>query len=100
MQQGDDLEDDFVIDDLVALSGEEDVGLEGGFFSDGGDEGTDGMSGDEDDATGDTQTAVTQSSADAVALKKRKRREKEKEKKAKVRELKVSPDVRDSLQVA
>lgn len=99
MQQGDDLEDDFVIDDLVALSGEEDAGLEGEFFSDGGDEGNDGMSGDEDDGTGDTQTAVTQSSGNAVVLKKRKRREKEKEKKAKVREREFSSDMRGSLQV-
>lgn len=91
MQQGDDLENDFVIDeDLVALSGEEDAGLDGGFFSDGADEGNDWMSGEEDDAaTGDTQTPVAQSSADAVALKKRKRREKEKEKKTKVCVFKV-----------
>jgi protein CMS1 len=83
MQKGDDLEDDFVIDDFVALSGEEDAGLEGGFFSDP-EEANNDMSGDEDDATGDAQTPVDQSSAEAVALKKRKRREKEKEKKAKV----------------
>ncbi|KAF9466389.1 U3-containing 90S pre-ribosomal complex subunit-domain containing protein, partial [Collybia nuda] len=84
MQQGDDLEDDFVIDDdLVALSGEEDAGLEGGFFSD--DEKEGAVSGDED---------VAQSPADdAVTMKRRKRREKEKERKVRKRKLVQSVDV-------
>ena len=73
MQHGDDLEDDFVPDDLVALSGEEDLPNAediGGL-----------LSADEDDA-GAAQPSPAQSAA--ALEKKRKRRAKEKERKAKV----------------
>lgn len=76
-QGGDDLEDDFVIDDLVALSDNETV-PDGGFFSDENDaSGEDG----EKDEDPSTQTTADPSSAEK---KKRKRREREKERKAKV----------------
>ena len=73
MQHGDDLEDDFVPDDLVALSDEEDLPNTediGGL-----------LSADEDDA-GAAQPSPAQSAA--ALEKKRKRRAKEKERKAKV----------------
>ncbi|KAI0336310.1 hypothetical protein GY45DRAFT_388148 [Cubamyces sp. BRFM 1775] len=72
MQHGDDLEDDFVPDDLVALSDEEDLPNTediGGL-----------LSADEDDA-GAAQPSPVQSAA--ALEKKRKRRAKEKERKAK-----------------
>ncbi|KAI0781151.1 U3-containing 90S pre-ribosomal complex subunit-domain containing protein [Trametes elegans] len=76
MQHGDDLEDDFVPDDLVALSDEEELpnteditGL---------------LSADED---GDDNAQPTQSQSAAALEKKRKRRAKEKERKAKKRKL-------------
>jgi len=76
-QGGDDLEDDFVIDDLVALSDSETV-PDGGFFSDENDaSGEDG----ENDEDSRTRTTADPSSAEK---KKRKRRGKEKERKAKV----------------
>ncbi|KAH9901174.1 U3-containing 90S pre-ribosomal complex subunit-domain containing protein [Cubamyces lactineus] len=76
MQHGDDLEDDFVPDDLVALSDEEDLPNAddiGGL-----------LSADEDDA-GAAQPNPVQSAA--ALEKKRKRRAKEKERKAKKRKL-------------
>ncbi|KAI0637193.1 U3-containing 90S pre-ribosomal complex subunit-domain containing protein [Trametes polyzona] len=76
MQRGDDLEDDFVPDDLVALSDEEDLpnteditGL---------------LSADED---GDNDAPPAQQLSAAALEKKRKRRAKEKERKAKKRKL-------------
>ena len=76
-QRGDDLEDDFVIDDLVALSDNETV-PDGDFFSDEGD--ASGEDGEKDECSL-TQPTVDPPSAEK---KKRKRREKEKERKAKV----------------
>lgn len=82
LQGGDDLEDDFVIDELVALSEDEGAG-EGEFFSDAAEQ----MSGAEE---AEYDNEVPEVAKDDVAVaaasaKKRKRREKEKEKKAKVR---------------
>ena len=73
MQGGDDLEDDFVPDDLVALSDAESVVGSSHSVSDGGD---DAISGGEE--TG------AQSTANTTSDKKRKRREKDKERRAKV----------------
>lgn len=73
MQHGDDLEDDFVLDDLVAMSEEEDLPEAedvGGLLS-------------ADEEGGAEQSSPAQSAA--LAEKKRKRRAKEKERKAKVR---------------
>jgi protein CMS1 len=88
MQGGDDLEDDFVPDDTVALSGDEGFGtathLEGeeDIFLDAGDD--EGQGGDEDEAEDVLTSPVTSGDPELVS-KKRKRREKEKERKAKVR---------------
>ncbi|RXW15870.1 hypothetical protein EST38_g9983 [Candolleomyces aberdarensis] len=71
---GDDLEDDFVADDLVALSEDEGVNLN--FEEESNDN-------DNDDA----EAGVVPGPSDSAILKKRKRREKEKEKKAKKRKL-------------
>lgn len=68
---GDDLEDDFVPDDLVALSEEEDL-----------DDIGEPLSADED---GDTQPQPGQPQSAAALEKKRKRRAKEKERKLKAR---------------
>ncbi|GLB35329.1 putative U3-containing 90S pre-ribosomal complex subunit [Lyophyllum shimeji] len=88
-QGGDDLEDDFVIDDIVALS-EDEAAPDGGFFSDSND--NDIVSADEDGQNGETQS--TTNAGDAAALaKKRKRREKEKERKAKKRKLAEAVEV-------
>lgn len=81
-QGGDDLEDDFVYDDTVALSGDEDeppIALldEEDVFLDAADE--DDREDDDDEA--DAKENDTSASA---AAKKRKRREKDKERKAKV----------------
>jgi hypothetical protein len=78
-QGGDDLGDDFVVDDLVALSGEEDAAFDGGLLSDSG-EAHDAISGEEDNGDRNPQQTTA-----AVTERKRKRREKEKERKAKVR---------------
>lgn len=72
MQHGDDLEDDFVLDDLVAMSEEEEDLPET-------EEIGELLSADEDG--GDGQSGQAQSAA--AAEKKRKRRAKEKERKAK-----------------
>ena len=72
MQHGDDLEDDFVLDDLVAMSEEEDLPEAedvGGLLS-------------ADEEGGAEQSSQAQSAA--LAEKKRKRRAKEKERKLKV----------------
>ncbi|KAG6813603.1 hypothetical protein H0H92_009220 [Tricholoma furcatifolium] len=82
MHRGDDLEDDFVIDELVALSGDE-ATPDVGFFSDNND--NDSVSAEEEVATGDLDPRPT--GDDAALAKKRKRREKEKERKAKKRKL-------------
>jgi len=66
-QDGDDLGDDFVVDDLVTLSGDEDTAFDGG---------------EEDDSDRDLHLAT-----DPGTEKKRKRREKEKARKAKVCDL-------------
>lgn len=79
-QRGDDLDDDFVIDELVALSGDEDD------QDDAQAEATDDVRGllseDEEGPSAAEQLIKDQASVD----KKRKRREKEKERKAKVRD--------------
>lgn len=80
-QGGDDLDDDFVPDDLVALSEPEDDAGED-LQSDDGVQGL--LSADEDDAERETIDA-------AAVEKKRKRREKEKERKAKVFVVRFSP---------
>jgi hypothetical protein len=74
MHAGDALEDDFVLDDLVALSGEEELA---------------GGSPDEDEGSLSAEGEGVEPAASALddasaSAKKRKRREKEKEKKAKV----------------
>lgn len=89
-QGGDDLEDDFVLDETVALSGDEGADEvvhlddEDVFLAAGDEDGPDAE--DEDDAEdgNDAENPVANTS-DAAASKKRKRRAKEKEKKAKVR---------------
>jgi protein CMS1 len=88
MQGGDDLEDDFVPDETVALSGDEGFGTahldeEDIFVDDGDDVEQDGDDEDEYEAKGVLSTPAVNGDPGAVA-KKRKRREKEKEKKAKV----------------
>lgn len=90
MQGGDDLEDDFVLDETVALSGDE--GTETIAHLDDEDVFLDTIDGDEredDDEEGeeeDRQNGATSNEPDAALIaKKRKRREKEKERKAKVR---------------
>lgn len=70
-QGGDDLQDDFVIDELVALSADEDDPADRPFFSD------DALDTIPAPETGDQL-------ASAAVAKKRKRREKDKERKAKV----------------
>jgi protein CMS1 len=70
-QRGDDLDDDFVPDDLVALSD--------GAVSDPGDDVQDLLSGDEEAEGGGADEKLTSDKE-----RKRKRREKEKERKAKV----------------
>ncbi|KAF5386758.1 hypothetical protein D9615_001815 [Tricholomella constricta] len=88
---GDDLEDDFVIDDLVALS-EEEAAPDGAFFSDDNDN---DASADEDATNEDLQTSANAGDEAALA-KKRKRREKEKERKTKKR--KLAESVTDEVQ--
>lgn len=73
MQHGDDLEDDFVPDDLVAMSEEEDLPET--------EEIGELLSAEEDGGT----ERPNQAASDAAAEKKRKRRAKEKERKAKAR---------------
>lgn len=73
MQGGDDLDDDFVPDDLVALSDDESVAGSSHSISDEG-----------DDAISGAEEAGAQGTTKASSDKKRKRREKEKERKAKV----------------
>ncbi|KAH9483754.1 Protein CMS1 [Psilocybe cubensis] len=90
-QVGDDLEDDFVLDDTVALSGDEGLDNvvqlddEDVFVDAGSDEGQDGE--DDDDEYGNDNDhdniASSTKDTDAARAKKRKRREKEKERKAK-----------------
>ncbi|PPQ89097.1 hypothetical protein CVT25_006469 [Psilocybe cyanescens] len=89
-QVGDDLEDDFVLDETVALSGDEgpdtvvQLDDEDVFVDAGSDEGQDGE--DEDDYGNDNDddnAASSTKNSDAAIAKKRKRREKEKERKAK-----------------
>jgi protein CMS1 len=82
-QGGDDLDDDFVIDDTVALSADEADGPgaqldDEDLFDVGGDD--DARNGEDDDVE-DNTTSPT----DAAIAKKRKRREKEKAHKAKVK---------------
>ncbi|KAI0670591.1 U3-containing 90S pre-ribosomal complex subunit-domain containing protein [Trametes maxima] len=76
MQRGDDLEDDFVLDDLVALSDEDDLPNT---------EDISGLLSADEDGGGDAQSGQPQSAA--ALEKKRKRRAKEKERKAKKRKL-------------
>jgi protein CMS1 len=89
MQGGDDLEDDFVLDETVALSGDE--GTETIAHLDDEDVFLDTIDDDEreDDDEGEEEDrqngAVSNEPDTALIAKKRKRREKEKERKAKVR---------------
>jgi protein CMS1 len=88
MQGGDDLEDDFVPDETVALSGDEGFGTthldeEDVFVDDGDDAEQDGEDEDEYDVK-DALSTPAANGDPAIVAKKRKRREKEKEKKAKV----------------
>ena len=88
MQGGDDLEDDFVPDETVALSGDEGFGTvpldeEDIFVDDGDDMEQDGEDEDEYEAK-DVLAPQAADGDTAVVAKKRKRREREKEKKAKV----------------
>ena len=88
MQGGDDLEDDFVPDETVALSGDEGFGTthldeEDVFVDDGDDVEQDAEDEDEYDAK-DALSTPAANGDPAIIAKKRKRREKEKEKKAKV----------------
>jgi len=93
MQGGDDLEDDFVPDETVALSGDEGFGTaahledEDIFLDPGDNEGQDGE--DEDEAEDVLPSPTNNGDLEAIA-KKRKRREKEKERKAKVRSSQTS----------
>ena len=75
-QGGDDLDDDFVPDDLVALSEEEDAGQS----AEGDDVAAFLSAGEEDEA----QPSQGQSASIDLSEKKRKRRAKEKERRAKV----------------
>ncbi|KAF9483804.1 hypothetical protein BDN70DRAFT_851145 [Pholiota conissans] len=90
-QGGDDLDDDFVLDETVALSGDE--GTEAIAHLDDEDVFLDNIDDDEreddnEDGEQETQNPTITNDADAALLsKKRKRREKEKEKKAKKRKL-------------
>jgi len=77
---GDDLEDDFVPDDLIALSGDEAPGSarlddEDIFIDD------EGQTPEEEDDAEAAAAAAASSSQTALSEKKRKRREKEKERK-------------------
>ncbi len=77
---GDDLEDDFVPDDLVALSDDETPGNarledEDIFIDD------EGQTPEEEDEAEEVAAAAASSSQTALSEKKRKRREKEKERK-------------------
>ncbi|OAX41317.1 hypothetical protein K503DRAFT_780762 [Rhizopogon vinicolor AM-OR11-026] len=89
-QRGDDLDDDFVPDELVATSGEEDE-----VDNRRGDAIDDLLSADED--TEEAQVSTREKSA---TEKKRKRREKEKERKAKKRKLAETVEVIEPLSVA
>ncbi|PPQ64672.1 hypothetical protein CVT26_002762 [Gymnopilus dilepis] len=88
---GDDLEDDFVLDDTVALSGDEDTEPvvtrldDEDVFVDPGSE-DDGQGGEDEDDAEDWNGINGSPPNTTVADKKRKRREKEKERKAKVRD--------------
>lgn len=73
-QRGDDFEDDFVADDLIAESPEEELEI------------ASSTEDEEDSPPTSGQTAGQPSSEGRAKAKKRKRREKEKEKKAKVLE--------------
>ena len=75
-QGGDDLDDDFVPDDLVALSEDEDAGQS----ANGDDVGAFLSAGEEDEA----QAYREQGASASASEKKRKRRAKEKERRAKV----------------
>lgn len=97
-QGGDDLEDDFVFDDTVALSGDEetepiahlddeDVFLDAADDEDREDDDEDVDASAQPNAPGETTTDAS------AAAKKRKRREKDKERKAKVRPLSLRSDV-------
>jgi len=88
VQRGDDLEDDFVPDELVASSGEEDTAQGMG-------DGIDGfLSADEDAEQDEPPTKGKATSA------KRKRREKEKERRAKRRRLAETIEVAEPLSIA
>ncbi|KAG1754254.1 U3-containing 90S pre-ribosomal complex subunit-domain containing protein [Suillus lakei] len=86
-QRGDDLDDDFVPDDLVATSGEEDNGP--------GDDIGGLLSADED-----AEEAEVNMKEKSAIEKKRKRREKEKERKIKKRKLAETVEVIEPLSVA
>lgn len=75
-QRGDDLGDDFVLDELVALSGEEDAGFDS---RPGAGDGIDGLLSADEEAEQDEPAPKGK-----ATLAKRKRREKDKERQAKV----------------
>ncbi|KAH0584278.1 Protein cms1 [Termitomyces sp. J132] len=92
MNRGDDLDDDFVIDDLVALS-EDEAAPDADFFSDENDNANDSGSVEEEVAAGESDPRPTATDREAELAKKRKRREKEKERKAKKRKLAETVEV-------
>ncbi|KAG6885069.1 hypothetical protein C0993_006148 [Termitomyces sp. T159_Od127] len=92
MNRGDDLEDDFVIDDLVALSDDE-AAAEADFFSDENDNDSAGSAEEEVAAGGELDPKPKSADMEAALAKKRKRREKEKERKAKKRKLAETVEV-------
>ncbi|KAG6891034.1 hypothetical protein C0992_010696 [Termitomyces sp. T32_za158] len=90
MNRGDDLEDDFIIDDLVALSDDE-TAADAGFFSDENDK--DSSVAEEVETGGELDPRPKAPDVEAALAKKRKRREKEKERKAKKRKLAETVEV-------
>jgi len=92
VQRGDDLEDDFVPDDLVASSGEEDATFDSrqGAAGD-----IDGLLSAEEEAEQDEPPPKGK-----AVLAKRKRREKEKERQAKKRKLAETIEVLEPLSIA
>ncbi|TFK42903.1 U3-containing 90S pre-ribosomal complex subunit-domain containing protein [Crucibulum laeve] len=84
-QGGDDLEDDFVLDDIVALSEEEDEIEDEAFFSDAPEDAVQPQ--DEEHLDAKDEPEPSPIIDEATVAKKRKRREKEKERRAKKRKL-------------
>ncbi|KAG6821162.1 hypothetical protein H0H93_005382 [Arthromyces matolae] len=85
MNRGDDLEDDFVADDLVALSDDE-AAPNADFFSDDGENESASVEEEFPDKESESRPLMT-AEQEAALAKKRKRREKEKDKRTKKRKL-------------